>query len=471
MSNNSFVVENGEMGRAQVDQAWAAGVTPHVDMNPILLKPLSNTNSQVILNGKVWNPNSSAKNYFNSDSINTLYQECVSPALNRLRNSNDLVIIEGAGSCAEINFWDKDLIHWRVAETSDAKVIIVGDISACGIFAQLLGTYNLLPPEYKKRVCGFLVNKFRGDPDLFADGVEFLERQTRVPVLGVIPMNRELHIDSEDGLMPGSIVDPPFSMLHQEKINVGVILLPHASNITDFHPLEREPSVNLHYLYKPTSLSNYQLVLLPGTKNTLADLRWLKKNNWHSAINQVATFGSGMIGGICGGYQILGNLVSDPENVEGGGAESGLELLNVETILLPEKTLRRVNMSCWLEGLSEKTVLSGYEIHTGITNYSSSLQSTSKSLMEEIGPALPRDVYAIGAQSPNGKIWGSYVHGLFDEPEFRHALLRSLCPTAVEKYGVYAAGISISEFREQQYEVLARHFFDNMDIPLLENSL
>ena len=475
MSNNSYVVEDGEMGRAQVEQAWAAGAIPHVDMNPILLKPVSDTKSQVILNGKIWKPQSNAMDYFSPNFLSTLYTDTVLPSLTRLTESNDVVVIEGAGSCAEVNLWDKDIVNWKVALAANAKVIIVADIERCGVFAQLLGTFTLLPPEYKNLVCGFVVNKFRGDRNLFLDGVKFIEDHSKLPVLGVIPMNREIHIDSEDGLMPYSVIDPPLSAsINPEKINIAVLLLPHASNITDFHPLEREPAVNLNYLFHPRNLINYDVVIIPGTKNTIDDLRWMKSIGWLRSFEDIKT-SNAMVIGICGGYQILGQKIDDVAGMEGGGIEEGLSLLDVETKLLPNKCLKRVQMNCWLQGLSKELSIDGYEIHTGETKpvRRENQKRSTVTVMKDSQNANDHSsdqLFIYGAQSDSGKIWGSYLHGVFDDPIFRKELLTSIKSDAIKKYGTNQS-VSITAYREQQYEALADLFSKNFNVPELNEIL
>lgn len=475
MSNNSYVVEDGEMGRAQVEQAWAAGVEPHVFMNPILLKPASETNAQVILNGKILYHKSQAKDYFNIDQLENLYKKHVKPSLSQLQAKNDFLIIEGAGSCAEVNLWKSDIVNWKIVQETNAKVILVADIDRCGVFAQLLGTLSVLPEDYKKHICGFIINKFRGDIELFKDGIEFIEKQSNLPVLGVLPMNRDIHIDSEDGLMPFSVVDPPISKSSEnsEKIKIAVILLPHASNITDFHPLEREPCVSLHYLYKPRNLSGYDLVLLPGSKNTIDDLRWLINHQWNINLNEFIE-NNGVLGGICGGYQMMGYSINDEDKLEGeGGCETGLGYLSIVTNLYRVKHLKRSSVTISSNLLNNEFELNGYEIHTGDTFH---VKTEEICKQETIGlhsklkfdDGQAKTIF--GAQSTNGRIWGTYLHGLFDNVSFRHSLLRSLKLSAVEKFGIDET-ISLKLFKEEQYNNLEKHMRSHVNINLLEQLL
>ena len=581
MSNNSYVVEDGEMGRAQVEQAWAAGAKPHVDMNPILLKPLSNTHSQVIVHGKVFQYQSSANDYFNykndnnnnekyneekeerenciktNERLEGMWRKFVRPSLHKLQSENDVVIIEGAGSCGEVNLWDKDIVNWKVAVEANAKVILVADIDKCGVFAQILGSLSLLPKQYRDLVAGVIINKFRGDPDLFTSGIEYLQSHTDVPILGVLPMEREIHIDSEDGLMPFSVIDPPFFSTpspqvnneknpvnnstnrkeenneekigdkkknnnnnyqvynydgtSKEKINIGVVLLPHSSNITDYHSLEREPSVLLHYLSKPRNVSNYQMIILPGTKNTLSDLIWLKQSNWLSPIYSLLHSTKenknkgGMVVGVCGGFQILGRSIKDPDSIEAGDEEEGLGLLNIDTLLQGNKHLHLVDrLSSHFISLNSTFDLSGYEIHSGESFFSppyplsSSLSSYSnfnfdnreniKEFLQyhhNTNPTFPLDLdnfstfennnkeekrmFISGAQSKDGRVWGTYLHGLFDSNLFRHQILKHFNAKAVEKFGFYHPSQSLTSYKEEQYNKLGEMMTKNLNIDLLEH--
>ena len=275
MSNNSFVtLEGGEMGRSQVAQAEAARIPPHVDMNPVLLKPSSDVGSQVIVHGLSIG-NRQARDYWGDTQALCAK---AGESLTRLRDAYDLVILEGAGSCGEVNLRDRDFVNFRMAHTADASVILVADIDRGGVFAQIIGTMEVIPEEDRKRVAGFIINRFRGDPGLFEDGIHYIEQRTGLPVFGVIPYNQDLRIDAEDSLALDAMIDPAESP-DPDRISVAVLLLPRISNFTDFAPLERDPGIQVHYLVRPRDLNGYDLVLLPGTKNVRRDLDWLRERN------------------------------------------------------------------------------------------------------------------------------------------------------------------------------------------------
>ena len=280
MSNNSHVTGlGGEMGRAQVVQAEAARVAPHVDMNPVLLKPATDTGAQVVVQGRPIG-NRKAADYF-KDTL-PLFEKA-KESLDRLRSEHDLVIMEGAGSCAEMNLLSRDFVNFRMAEYANAPVILVADIDRGGVFAQIIGTMHILPEEYKSLVKGFIINRFRGDAALFDDGIRYIEEFTGLPVLGLVPYFRHIEIDSEDGLPLDIVIDPPAGPV-PGRINIAVIRLPHISNFTDFNPLIRQKAVSLHYLSKPRALSGYDLVILPGSKNVRSDLGWMRETGWDRAI-------------------------------------------------------------------------------------------------------------------------------------------------------------------------------------------
>jgi adenosylcobyric acid synthase len=448
MSNNSYVTDqNGEIGRAQVVQAEAARVPLHTDMNPVLLKPCSDTGAQVIVHGRACGT-SQAQEYFTDTTV--LFAEACK-ALQRLRNQFDLVILEGAGSCAEINLRNKDFVNFRMAHVCNAPVILVADIDRGGVFAQIIGTLDILPPQDRSCIKGLVINRFRGDATLFEDGIEYLQNRTGLPVLGLIPFFYHIKIDSEDGMPLETKIDPPDGPV-PEKINIAVLRMPHISNFTDFDPLYREPCVCLHYLTRPRALENYDLLLLPGSKSIRTDIKWLRDQGWEMLIKTFAERGK-TIGGICGGYQMLGQTIYDPYGVEGApGQTQGLGLLPVTTTLKKEKTLTRMTGVFVANGQSVK----GYEIHMGVTESASDLQP----LIQRIGDGSNEGVRTI-----DGRIWGTYIHGLFDEPAFRRAFLQNLAP---QRYKPEQQNIhqSISDFKDQQYDLLAEHFetYLNMEI-------
>jgi adenosylcobyric acid synthase len=447
MSNNSYVtLEGGEMGRAQVVQAEACGVEPHTDMNPVLLKPNSDIGAQVVLQGHAIG-NALAADYFNDTSKirNPAFQ-----SLEKLKAAHDLIVIEGAGSCAEVNLRSRDFVNFETAHAADAPVILVADIDRGGVFAQLVGTLNVISEADRKRVAGFIINKFRGDPSLFDDGIRYLEETTGLPVLGLIPYYRHIEIDPEDGLPQETVIDPPTGQ-KPGKINIAAIRLPHISNFTDFNPLIRNEHVCFHYLSKPQNLQDYDALILPGSKNVRFDLQWLKNEGWETQIQKF----KGHTLGICGGYQMLGNGIQDPEGIEGNpGNSTGLDLLDVETVLKKNKVLSRSTGR-----LTDGTDIDGYEIHMGRTT-----------LGPEASPLVQvesRNRKAIsdtdGAVSKDWKIMGSYFHGLFDFPDFRNVYLKMLNPDYPAEDAQAAA-----DFKESQYDLLATHFEKYLDMDRLE---
>jgi adenosylcobyric acid synthase len=454
MSNNSYVtLTGGEVGRAQVVQAEAARVPVHVDMNPVLLKPSSDTGSQVVVHGKPMG-NSEASIYFANTDF--LFQKALE-SLDRLRAEYDLIVMEGAGSCAEVNLRSRDFVNFRMAHAADAPVILVADIDRGGVFAQLIGSLEVIPPEDRDRVRGFIINRFRGDPTLFQDGIEYIEKRTGIPVLGLVHFYRHIEIDSEDG-MPLDVVIDPHAVLQSDRINIAVVRLPHISNFTDFAPLARIPYVSLQYLSKPRPLAGYDIVFLPGSKNVRADLGWVRKVGWDQGLFRYLN-GGGKLGGICGGYQMLGHVILDPHGIEGTPGETeGLGLLDLRTTLDKEKVLSR-SAGSWMD--NGETV-EGYEIHMGITERSGKVPYVIR-VRERNGIAV--DDYD-GARSQDGSVWGTYFHGLFDHPVSRASFLKELKPECClapdDRLEEHEAA-----YKERQYDLLAEHFEKHLDIPKL----
>lgn len=454
MSNNSYVTpEGGEMGRAQIVQAEAARIAPHVDMNPVLLKPSTDTGAQVVLYGQPLG-NREAKEYF-SDT-NYLCEKALS-SLERLRTSYALIFMEGAGSCAEVNLRSRDFVNFRMAHAADAPVILVADIDRGGVFAQVIGTLNVIPREDRRRVAGIIINRFRGDADLFKTGIEFIESETGLPVLGLVPYFYHIEIDSEDGLPLDYLLDPP-SGPEPEKVNIGVIRLPHISNFTDFSPFERDESINLHYLARPRPLYGYDAIFIPGTKNSRFDMEWLRHTGWEAHLAEFVRTG-GRLGGICGGYQLLGKLIRDPYGIEGTPGETYcLGFLDVETTLHREKILSR-SKGIW-EGSGE--TVEGYEIHMGITERGPGVLPVIQVLSQNGSPANSLD----GAATLDGRVWGTYFHGLFDTPGFRHSFLKAICTTYKPGENDCDTG-SASDLKDHQYDLLAKHFRAHLDMEKL----
>ncbi len=455
MSNNSYVtLSGGEIGRAQVVQAHAAGVEPTVDMNPVLLKPSTDVQAQVIVQGHVLG-NSEAKEYFrNTDALFGKALESYA----RLSQDRQLIVLEGAGSCAEVNLRPRDFVNFRMAQAVNAPVVLAADIDRGGVFAQIVGTLDVIPPEDRACVKGILINRFRGDAALFDDGMTWLEQRTGLPVLGLVPFFRHIEIDSEDGMPLDVVLDPPEAP-KPGRINIAVIRLPHISNFTDFNPLARQACVRLHYLARPRLLTDYDLVLLPGSKNVRADRQWLRDVGWDAPLRKYVDAG-GQLGGVCGGYQLLGQTIADPHGVEGSpGSAEGLGLLPLHTTLEKHKTLTRTS-GHW-SALGQD--VDGYEIHMGVTR-----------LLEDLAPLLQvttRNQAAVsdmdGAQRADGKVWGTYLHGLFDQPGIVAALLHQLnaqlapAPTGSE-------GERTRAFQERQYDLLADHLDEHVDMARLQ---
>lgn len=438
MSLNSFVTkEGGEMGRAQVVQAKAAKLEPHTDMNPVLLKPTGDAGSQLIVNGRpVCNVNS--REYY--DEKCDVRRKALD-AYDRLAAKYNLIIIEGAGSPAEINLQDKDFVNMAMAEYAGAKTILVADIDPGGVFASIYGTVKLIPSRYRKLICGVIINKFRGDASLLDDGIREIEKLTGVPVLGVIPYLKDLRIEEEDSLGLGignskfeigdfncqlPTVNSQVSTVNCQLLDIAVIRLPRISNYTDFLPFETVPGVNLRYVFDPQRLGRPDLIILPGTKNTRADMEFLRETGFDQKLRDAVKNGIPLFG-ICGGYQMLGESISDFDGVEGrAGEEAGLSLLPLKTVLEMEKKLSLVS------GISNKilsfakhgTPFHGYEIHVGRTVSTVGMQSAPLTITKRQEETCEEPA---GAISEDGLVFGCYVHGIFDEKKMRDQLLKWLC--------------------------------------------
>lgn len=453
MSNNSSVTEaGGEMGRAQVVQAQAARIEPHTDMNPVLLKPGSDIGSQVIVHGKPLFHVEAGEYFRDTDFLFEKSKE----SLERLQSQYELIIMEGAGSCGEVNLRQRDFVNFKIADVADAPVILVADIDRGGVFAQIIGTLTVISEEDRKKIKGIIINRFRGDASLFDEGITYIEAQTGLPVLGLIPYFADIKIDSEDGV-PLEILLDPDSKPQPWKINIAVIRLPHISNFTDFSPFENNPGINLHYLSNTRSLDGYDVVFLPGTKNVRGDLKWLKQAGWASKLINYAKNG-GELGGICGGYQMLGTAIQDPEGIEGPpGEDKGLGLLKLVTVMKLEKILSQ-SVGTWI---STDEQVEGYEIHMGHTETLEKLTPLIKLTSRNSLPARDYD----GVSSPDGKIWGTYFHSLFDNEglrkHFLHRWKPDYCITFDETSG------DIQQFRDKQYNLLADFFRHHLEISKL----
>lgn len=439
MSNNAAVCPDGsEIGRAQAVQAAAAGLEPAVDMNPVLIKPEADSYSQVVVMGKPWRSLSAREYYPKKDFL----WKKVTASLDRLRADYDLVIIEGAGSAAELNLRKGDIVNMAVALHAQSPVLLVGDIDRGGIFAQLLGTLWLLPPEERKLIKGLIVNKFRGDITLFEDGIDILEKRGDVPVLGVAPYMCDLQIPEEDAV---ALEAPqPVKLTSNTDMDIVVVRLPRIANFDDFDPLMAEAGARVRYLSSPQDLGNPQAIIIPGTKSTMNDLDWMRAQGWDEAIKWHASQGGAVIG-ICGGYQMLGLAIQDPKQAESKRENApGLGLLPIKTIFSDEKDTHQAraiikNGAGWMAALEGKSI-AGYEIHMGRT--------VGENPWLEITERSGESVTVLdGAISADGRIWGCYIHGLFDNASLRRAWLTSLGwagekDSPVEKTDPFAASLT-----------------------------
>ena len=438
MALNSFITKaGGEMGRAQVVQAEAAGIDPDVRMNPILLKPTTDVGSQVIVNG-VAQGNMRAMEYYRRKPE---FIPAIMEAYNSLAADFDVIVIEGAGSPAEINLKKDDIVNMGMAKLADAPVFLVGDIDRGGVFAQLYGTVALLEPEERARIKGTIVNKFRGDRAILEPGIKILEDLCGVPVAGVIPYVH-LDIDDEDSL------SERFERKEGRRLlDVAVIRLPRISNFTDFSPFERYENVSLRYVEKVADLENPDMILLPGTKSTIADLKWLRQCGLEAAVQKAADAGT-LVFGVCGGYQMLGRSVSDPEQVEAAGETEirGMGLLPLDTIFRGQKVQTQTEgVFSGVEGMLRELngmAYQGYEIHMGRSD-----------------EALPPLV-------GNGNVYGSYVHGVFDAPGICDTILKALCRRKGLDFSALGT-FDMTEYKERQYDLLADTVRSNLDMDLV----
>jgi len=447
MSNNSGITPEGlEMGRAQIVQAEAAGIPPHVDMNPILLKPTGEKQSQVILNGLV-HGNHTAMDYHKNK---TFYFQKACQAFDRLKERHDRIVLEGAGSCAEVNLMDGDIVNCAMAEYAKADVILTADIHRGGVFAQIVGTLACLPDRYKNLIKGIIINRFRGDINLFKDGSAWIENETGIPVIGVLPWYSHFKIDAEDSVEIESCENQ--MPLDPSKAAIGVIRLPHIANFTDIHALGDIPELQVRYIDHPMELNRYKALILPGSKNTRADLAWLLKN-FTAPLSEYID-GGGHILGICGGYQMLGETVDDPSGLEGRpGSTPGLGLLPVKTILKAPKTTT-ISEFQWQDVRGK-----GYEIHMGITQVIKG-SSLIKILSRNGETCMSTD----GCLRDDGKVMGTYIHGFLDDP--------GPCKKWLKSIGVDTKTIkdlpTVNEKKEKAYTLLKEHFETHIDLSRLK---
>ena len=455
MALNSYATPEGlEIGRAQAVQAEAAGVPCHTDMNPLLLKPQSDCTSQVVLNGRPIG-NRSAYGYFHKEGREELRRE-VCAAYDRLSKKYNPVVLEGAGSISEINLREVDLVNLPMAMYAGADVILVADIDRGGVFASVYGSVMLLTPEERKHVKGILINKFRGDIRLFESGVKMLEELCGIPVVGVVPYYKDIYIEEEDSLALAT----KSLQAEQGKVNIAVVLLRHLSNFTDFNVLERDPRVHLFYTNNTEELAKADIIILPGSKSTLADLYELRRNGVAQAVVRAHREGAAVLG-ICGGYQLMGQEVFDPDHVEGDIERlPGLGLLPVSTRMTGEKVTRQVKFQLFENGgrATEdgtlKLSMSGYEIHMGSTV---PIEGTSASPLNMLEDGLC-DGYIV-----DSTCMGTYIHGILDNPEFIDFLLKLFAGKLSET----AEAFNYQQFKEEQYDKLAEHVRQHVDMPLI----
>ncbi len=445
MALNSFITQDGlEMGRAQVMQAEAAGIKPDVRMNPILLKPTNDTGSQVIVMGKVRGTMSATDYYKNKKQ---LVPEIMS-AYNSLAKENDIIVLEGAGSPAEINLKDNDIVNMGMAKMAKAPVLLVGDIDRGGVFAQLIGTLELLEKEERAYIRGLIINKFRGDKAILASGIKMLEERAKNKVLGVMPYVH-CHIDDEDSLSERFNKKSTVGL-----VDIAVVRLPRISNFTDFNAFECVDCVSLRYVTHPDEIGDCDIIIIPGTKNTIEDLIWLRERGFEAKIKQHSAKGKAVFG-ICGGYQMLGREIYDPLGTEHKGSIRGMELLPVTTEFKSDKTRtqvrgRFINTQGIFKAL-EGQAFQGYEIHMGESTLESGFEP-----MTDLGEERLDGVNV-------GNVYGTYVHGIFDcenvVKTIVSAVLKSKC---IDDNKVFA--FNMADYKERQYDMLAKVLRESLDM-------
>jgi adenosylcobyric acid synthase len=436
MALNSAATPGGlEIGRAQAMQAEACRIPATVDMNPILIKPSTDVGAQVVVHGRIWRTVTAAE--FFRHKVRDLFP-LVRESFDRLAAAHDVIVLEGAGSPAEINLKDGDLVNMRMAAAARASCVLVGDIDRGGVFASIVGTLALLEPAERALIRGFLINRFRGDRSLLMPGIKTIEDRIGIPCVGVVPYVRDLGLDEEDSVSLEHRRTPARAWagaMHfsdgDRPLRIGVIGLPHLSNFTDFDPLSREPAVSLAYVTSAADVARADVLVLPGTKQTLDDLAWLNERGLMDAIVARAARG-GLTVGICGGMQMLGARISDPDDVEGGGERDGLGLLPIDTILARHKVTVQSRGTLCDERLFGVPIgvrdITGYEIHVGITRTHDQSGGFAR-----LTRGLDASDIIDGAQSADGRIIGTYLHGLFDDDAWRHAFVgaaRAACGLA-----------------------------------------
>ena len=461
--NSAATPDGGEIGRAQALQAEAARAVASVDMNPILLKPTSESGSQVVVLGRI-DRHCTAREY-HREKVRT-YEPIVHAAYARLASAYDVVVLEGAGSPVELNLLDGDLVNLAMARAADARCLLVADIDRGGVFASLVGTLALVSDADRDRIVGTVVNKFRGDPSLFADGTALLETRTGRPVLGVVPYLHDVGLEEEDALGYDALPHATRPAWRggdgaARALRVAVVAWPAIANLTDVDALAAEPAVELVYATAPAALAGADVVLVPGTKTTLAALRWLRERGFSDGL--VAASRDALVFGICGGMQALGRRIDDPGGVEGGGTAAGLGLLPIVTVLRGEKTVARAAGeldSATLFGRPLATrAIAGYEIHVGETTYAAGARRFARIRREPSGASDD------GAVSADERVVGTYLHGAFAADGFRHAFVA--CARAARGLAPAASFAAVEAERDARIDRLAAHVRAALDVPRL----
>ncbi|MGH9595199.1 MAG: cobyric acid synthase, partial [Edaphobacter sp.] len=424
--NSAATVEGLEIGRAQALQAEAAGVAPSVHMNPILIKPSSDSSSQIVVHGKIWGTVTASD--YHLRRVEELLP-AVRESYEALASQYDVIILEGAGSPAEINLKQHDIANMRMAEMADAHCLLVGDIDRGGVFASLLGTLELLDPDECGRICGLVINKFRGDAGLLEPGVRMIEKRVQKPCIGIVPYLHSLALEEEDSLEPPSRAQTRWTpdefsdKRNSRPTRVAVVALPSFSNFTDFDSLRAEPSVSLLFCRTAEAIAQADIVILPGSKQTVDDLLWMRERGLDVAVQQYAQLG--LVVGVCGGMQMLGEAIDDPLGMERAGSVPGLGLLPIRTIMQAVKVTRNAAGKMAAKVLFDQRVecnVSGYEIHIGQTIYLENARHFATLSIDSSSSADEKD----GCISTDTRVFGTYLHGLFDDDDFRHQFLRSV---------------------------------------------
>lgn len=462
MSLNSAATPDGrEIGRAQALQAEACRVSACAEMNPVLLKPSSDQSSQIVLLGKVWGQVSASD--YHTSRVEDLFP-AVLESYQALAARYQVMLLEGAGSPAEINLRDHDIVNMRMARSAGAVCLLVGDIDRGGVFASLLGTLELLEPDERALIRGYVINKFRGDESLLRPGIEMMSGRLGIPCLGVVPYLHNLGLDEEDGVslehrrLASRLWREPREAAPHRPLRIGVVPFPYMANFTDFDALAMEPSVSLAFLDAPAQIPHADVLILPGSKQTLGDLAWLRRTGYADGISRHA----GPVLGICGGFQMLGSTIADPHGVESAGTASsteGLGLLALRTVLRKEKTTRRVEgiVVAW-----SGPCFQGYEIHMGETFPDPGTQCFAEILRQ--GSAV---TVADGAVDRSGRIFGTYIHGLFDQDPFRHSFLASMRTACGLAPAVSLACVTAE--REGRIDRWAAHLRQSLDLPSIRS--